>query len=314
MIYILLFLSVLFSVLLVAFATTANKPKQISMAERLKTAMAVGPTAMVRDEEKMKKSLLDRVIIPISGKLSKYLGKLMPTGMVASTQRYVTEAGFDDKISGSQVTTMSYMLMVGLPIFIFLLFFPSYAQGKVQAWHMFAACGISGILGFRLPIGIVISRAKKRKHEIQKSLPFTFDLISISVEAGMAFDGAMATVAERTKGPLAVELQRTLREINLGISRYDALNNLGNRTGVEDLKSFLTAVNYITRLGGSLVEVIRIQTEAMRVKRRQRAEKLAAQAPVKIMIPLVLFILPCIFIVVLGPPAMQALKQMSTLL
>jgi tight adherence protein C len=115
----------------------------------------------------------------------------------------------------------------------------------------------------------------------------------------------MAVVAERTKGPLADEMRRTLREINLGIARAEALNNLVKRTGVEDLRTFISAVNYIAKLGGSLVDVINVQTEAMRVKRRQRAETKANQAPVKIMIPLVLFILPCIFIVILGPAALM---------
>jgi tight adherence protein C len=231
--------------------------------------------------------------------------------MVEKSQQSIMEAGLSDKVTGVQLTTISYMLMVGLSALIFLLFFPQAARGSIKYWQFFFGMGVAAALGFRLPVGIVASRATKRKYEIQKALPFTFDLISISVEAGMSFDGAIATVAERTTGPLAEELRRTLREINLGIPRSEALNNLGVRSGVEDLKSFLTAVNYISRLGGSLVEVIRIQTEAMRVKRRQRAEKTAAQAPVKIMIPLVLFILPCIFLIVLGPPIMQAAKTMS---
>jgi tight adherence protein C len=126
----------------------------------------------------------------------------------------------------------------------------------------------------------------------------------------MAFDGAMATVAERTKGALTDELRRTLKEINLGISREEALNNLAIRTGVEDLRSFITAVNYISRLGGSLVDVIRIQTDSMRVKRRQRAEEKANQAPVKMMIPLVVFILPCVFLVILGPVFLEASKML----
>jgi tight adherence protein C len=121
----------------------------------------------------------------------------------------------------------------------------------------------------------------------------------------MAFDGAMQIVAERTKGPLSDEMRRTLREINLGISRAEALNNLVKRTGVDDLRTFVSAVNYIAKLGGSLTDVIEVQTEAMRVKRRQRAETKANQAPVKIMIPLVLFILPCLFIVILGPAALM---------
>lgn len=311
--YAILFLLVLLMVGVFALALTGNQVKQERLSERLKRTQATGddPGLGLRDEEEMNKSLVDRVILPLAEKFSKPFSAIMPDGMVKGCERDIEQAGLYDKITGPQLTTISYLLMIGLTGGAVLLGGIYVATGKAALWMVLAVAAIAGILGYRLPMGIVQSKAKKRKHEIQKSLPFTFDLISISVEAGMAFDGAMATVAERTRGPLADELRRTLHEINLGIPRYDALNNLGNRVGVDDLKTFLTAVNYISKLGGSLVEVIKIQTEAMRVKRRQRAEKLAAQAPVKIMIPLVLFILPCIFIVVLGPPFMQAAEQMS---
>lgn len=287
------------------------QPQKISMVERLKSASIEGKVVSVRDEDKMRRSLLDRAILPLAEKWSKRTTKFTPSAMVEGCQKSIMEAGLADKVTGVQLTTISWMLMVGLTVLIFILFMPSVAQGKIQMWMLIVGSTLGALIGFRLPIGIVASRAKKRKHQIQKDLPFTFDLISISVEAGMAFDGALATVAERTTGPLAEEFQRTLREINLGIPRYDALTNLGDRTGVDDLRSFLTAVNYISKLGGSLVEVIRIQAEAMRVKRRQRAEKMAAQTPVKIMIPLVLFILPAIFIVVLGPPALEAISKLQ---
>lgn len=287
------------------------QPQKVSMVERLKAATVDGKVVSVRDEEKMQKSILDRVILPLAERWSKRTVKLTPGNMVDNCQRSIMEAGMADKITGVQLTAISWMLMVGLTVFIFILFMPSVAQGKVQMWMLIVGCVLSALIGFRLPIGIVLSRAKKRKHQIQKDLPFTFDLISISVEAGMAFDGALSVVAERTTGPLSQEFKRTLHEVNLGIARYDALQNLGERSGVEDLKSFITAVNYISKLGGSLVDVIRIQAEAMRVKRRQRAEKMAAQTPVKIMIPLVLFILPAIFIVVLGPPFLQAMQKLA---
>ena len=152
-----------------------------------------------------------------------------------------------------------------------------------------------------MPFGYIQGKAKTRQHEIRKALPFTLDLISISVEAGMALDGAMAIVLEKSTGPMAEELNLTLREIRLGKGRNEALVDMGERVGLEELKSFVTAVTYIARLGGSLVDVIRIQAQAMRIKRRQRAEEKAMKTPVKIMIPLVFFIFPSMFIVILGP-------------
>ncbi len=165
--------------------------------------------------------------------------------------------------------------------------------------------------GYRLPFGYIQGKAKARQHEIRKALPFTLDLISISVEAGMALDGAMAIVQEKSTGPMADELGLTLREIRLGKGRNEALVDMGERVGLEELKSFVTAVTYIARLGGSLVDVIRIQAQAMRIKRRQRAEEKAMKTPVKIMIPLVLFIFPSMFIVILGPAAITMMEQMT---
>jgi tight adherence protein C len=170
---------------------------------------------------------------------------------------------------------------------------------------------LAALLGYRLPFGIIEGKAKARQHEIRKALPFTLDLISISVEAGMALDGAMAIVMEKSTGPMSEELNLTLREIRLGKARNEALTDMGERIGVEELKSFVTAVVYIARLGGSLVDVIRIQAQAMRIKRRQRAEEKAMKTPVKIMIPLVLFIFPSMFIVILGPAAITMMEQLA---
>lgn len=299
---ILLFICVAATLGLVVAAFTMGEEKPVSIAARLKaaTGQGAGPVS-IRDAEEMDKSIVTRLILPLSQKLSKNFSGITPATMVSQCNKLIMEAGMSGKITGAQLTTICWVLAIVLVGLVLLLGSGFVAQGRFGWGQVLGVAGLAAALGYRLPIGIITSKAQQRKHEIQKALPFTFDLISISVEAGMAFDGAMATVAERTSGPLSDELKLTLREINLGISRYDALNNLGQRVGVEDLKTFLTAVNYISKLGGSLVDVIRIQTEAMRIKRRQAAEKLAAQAPVKIMIPLVLFIFPCIFIVILGP-------------
>ncbi|GAB4240731.1 MAG: type II secretion system F family protein [Candidatus Methylacidiphilales bacterium] len=291
---------------IVAMLFAGQNQKKVSFVERLKKAEATGTARVaLRDEEEMSKSVVARVFLPLASKYSKAFRTITPAKMIEDCDQAIDEAGLQGTVTGAQITTLSWVLAAGLPLLIGLLLAPHLAKGILSPLQYFGGVLICLILGYRLPIGIIQGKAKKRKHEIQLSLPFTFDLISISVEAGMALDGAMAVVAERTKGPLAEELRRTLREINLGFSRAEALANLAKRTGVDDLKSFVTAVNYISKLGGSLVDVIRIQTEAMRVKRRQRAEKAAAQAPVKIMIPLVLFIFPCLFIVILGPAVLR---------
>jgi tight adherence protein C len=306
----LLFLSIILVVIAV-FSMRNSTP--VSLVERLKRAeqsKEAGGGIQLRDEEVMKKSLVERAILPFAAKFGQTFGRITPSRMIQSADRLILNAGMTGKLTGIQLVTISWLLAGVLALTFGALAYLYVQSGKATMGKAVGACLLAVVLGYRLPIGIVASRAKKRMHEIQISLAFTFDLISISVEAGMAFDGAMATVAERTKGALTDELRRTLKEINLGISREEALNNLAIRTGVEDLRSFITAVNYISRLGGSLVDVIKIQTDSMRVKRRQRAEEKANQAPVKMMIPLVIFILPCVFLVILGPVFLEASKML----
>jgi tight adherence protein C len=265
-----------------------------------------GPTSL-RDQDEMSKSAFTRVILPILDKLSKFFTQLTPVSALTGAKVAIMRAGMQGKITPLQIASLSYIMMVVVPIMS--LSFSGIPTELLSKPTFILAIG--ALLGYRLPFGYVQGKAKARQHEIRKALPFTLDLISISVEAGMALDGAMAIVQEKSHGPMADELGLTLREIRLGKGRNEALIDLGERVGIDELKSFVTAVTYIARLGGSLVDVIRIQAQAMRIKRRQRAEEKAMKTPVKIMIPLVLFIFPSMFIVILGPAGITMIEQMT---
>ncbi len=136
---------------------------------------------------------------------------------------------------------------------------------------------------------------------MQRALPDALDLLTISVEAGLGFDAALAQVARNTEGPLAEELARVLQEMQIGLGRSRALRALGERTTLQDIRSFTSAMVQADAFGIPIGQVLRVQSQEIRVKRRQRAEEQAQKVPVKIMIPLVLFILPCLFIAVIGP-------------
>jgi tight adherence protein C len=306
MVYIAAFL-VFTTFLLFGFAFASLKQKKVSLASRMKQVQEDDSVGL-RDSEQMEQNIATRVLIPMANKYGKLFSGFMPATMIEKAERSIGEAGMIGKVTGIQLMTLSWIFGIGLPLLMSTLGVGYVLKGEITWLQFGGIILLCGAIGYRLPVGIVQGKANQRKHEIQLALAFSFDLISISVQAGMAFDGAMSTVAERTTGAFSDELKRTLREINLGISREAALNNLANRTGVEDLKSFITAVNYISKLGGNLTEVIQVQTEALRVKRRQRAEEKANQAPVKIMIPLVLFILPCVFIVILAPAGLLLFK------
>ena len=266
-----------------------------------------GGQSSLRDQDEMNKSIFVRLILPAVDKLSKSFGQLTPVTMLNRARVSIAQAGLQGKVTPTQITTLSYIMMVVLPI----LALPIKGIPDGLLTQATGVLVISALLGYRLPYGYIEGKAKARQHEIRKALPFTLDLISISVEAGMALDGAMAIVMEKSRGPMADELNLTLREIRLGKGRNEALVDMAERVGLDELKVFVTAVTYIARLGGSLVDVIRIQAQAMRIKRRQRAEEKAMKTPVKIMIPLVLFIFPSMFIVILAPAGITMLEQMK---
>ena len=264
--------------------------------------------ASLRDQDEMNKSAFTRVILPLVDKLSKFFTQLTPQTSINRAKVSIAQAGLQGKVFPMQLATISYILLVLMPVMS--LSFAGVPDGILT--KSTAILAIAALLGYRLPFGYIQGKASARKNEIRKALPFTLDLISISVEAGMALDGAMAIVQEKSRGPMADELGLTLREIRLGKGRNEALTDMADRVGLEELKTFITAVTYIAKLGGSLVDVIRIQAQAMRIKRRQRAEEKAMKTPVKIMIPLVLFIFPSMFIVILGPAAITMMEQMRS--
>jgi tight adherence protein C len=294
--------------LLVGFALhpTAETSSISQRLEGLKANSQKRGPGTLRDQDEMSKSLFVRMILPLIDKSSKFFSGLTPHTSLERARVSIIQAGMQGKVTPGQITSFSYILMLVLPcVALITVSIPTSLVSMATFVLVIAA-----LLGYRLPYGFIQGKAKARQNEIRKALPFTLDLISISVEAGMALDGAMAIVMEKSTGPMADELSLTLREVRLGKGRNEALIDMADRVGLAELKSFVTAVTYIARLGGSLIDVIRIQAQSMRIKRRQRAEEKAMKTPVKIMIPLVLFIFPSMFIVILGPAIISIMQSM----
>lgn len=167
-----------------------------------------------------------------------------------------------------------------------------------------SAIGLT-LAGFYAPNMVLHQAAYNRSDQIRKDLPDALDLLTISVEAGLAFDAAVSQVARNTTGPLADEFFRVLQEMQIGLGRSEAMRALGDRTDVEELQGFVTAMIQADAFGIPIANVLRIQAREMRIKRSQRAEEQAQKVPVKILFPLIFCILPCLFIVVLGPAAIN---------
>ncbi len=162
-------------------------------------------------------------------------------------------------------------------------------------------------VGFFVPELYLYQRTYERAQQLQRDLPDAIDLMTISVESGLGFDAAVQQVARNTEGPLSEEFSRLLREMQIGQGRSDALRAMADRSDVADLRSFVSAMVQADVLGIPVATVLRVQSKEMRVKRRQRAEAKAQQVPVKITVPLIFCILPCLFMAVMGPAVLTVM-------
>ena len=249
-------------------------------------------------------SVTQRLLLPLTQAPVQLMRRMMPTAFLERVQMRLVVAGEPMTVNAYlmfQVVSAATFLL--LPVLIVMGGGIGLGPKGLLLIAMFAAVGLL------LPSMWLRQRVGQRQSLIIKTLPDSFDLITTCVEAGLGLDAALARVAEKVEGPFAVELRRTLREIALGKMRRDALRELGERTGVPDLITFVNAVVQAELMGSSVGAVLRVQSEQMRVRRRQRAEQQAYKAPVKMIFPLVLCIFPTLFIVILGPAVITIMKD-----
>lgn len=164
------------------------------------------------------------------------------------------------------------------------------------------------VLAYFTPDLLVYNRGVKRQQQMERDLPDTLDQVTISIEAGLGFEAALDKAGKNGKGPLADEFVRLIQDVNLGMSRRNAYEALGDRTSVADLRRFAKSIVQAEEQGVPIASVVRMQAKEMRLRRRTRAEARAQQVPVKILLPLMAFILPVLFIIVLGPPVTNAFR------
>ncbi|MBI2864292.1 MAG: type II secretion system F family protein [Chloroflexi bacterium] len=278
---------------LVAFALIRPGPNQL--AQRLQ---AYDPGFDQREVDELSKPFSERVLWPVVARIAKLVTKASPQQMHDKLAAELEKAG--NPVSPATLMTLKGVLVVALPALFGLQFLLAHRPASLLQIGVLV---VLLLLGWKVPDLWVSFKVDARKSAIQKRLPDALDLITVSVEAGLAFDAAIAKVVEKTKGPLAEELGRVLQEMNLGKLRRDALRDMGNRTGVADLKSFVAAMIQADQMGIPIGNILRVQSDELRVRRRQRAEELANKAPVKMLIPLVFMILPAMLMVLMGPAA-----------
>jgi len=266
--------------------------------ETLRQRVAVG------DLSELVLPFSDRVLRPTIKGFGRGLANMLPANFLASIQRSLIMAG-----SSMTATTFVTFWVICTVLFAGLAIVALAVLGGVSA-QGFLGLLLMVTLGFSLPLFWLRTAVRSRQRLIVKSLPDSMDLITTCVEAGLGLDAALAKVGEKTKGPLAAELSQTLREVSMGRLRREALSDLGERTGVPELISFVNAVIQAEQLGVSIAQVLKVQSDQMRTHRRQRAEQMAHEAPIKMMFPLVICIFPAFMLVILGPAVIRIGQQL----
>jgi tight adherence protein C len=263
--------------------------------------------ARTLEEIELQQPLFERTLRPMARRLSGVAQRFASPSKVSRTEKRLLMAGNPGDLRTVDFLGLKLAVagLVGGGIFItFAVLLGSPAFGVMG--------GIAiGGLGFLFPEIWLSRRIKKRQKAILLAVPDTLDLLTISVKAGLSFDGALAKVVEKTQGPLSDEFRRALAEIRVGKARREALRDVVARTDVPALSNFIGAIVQAEQLGVPIAKVLQVQSEQLRIERRQRAEEMAAKAPIKMLFPLVGCIFPSMFIVILGPAVILIALNMS---
>ena len=284
-------------------ATSSTEKVGVARSLDAIEALRAAPDSMRRD---LDRPFNERVTSPFFQRMTDLGRRLTPSDQAARLRRKLDLAGNPPGWDADRILAWKMLGLLILGVVGFLL---PLLLGNVLWAILF---GIGGaVLGFFAPNLILYQKAYDRSAQIQKDLPDALDLLVISVESGLGFDAALAQVARNTEGPLADEFFRVLQEMQLGTGRSDAMRALADRTDVGDLRGFITAMVQADAFGIPIANVLRIQAREMRIRRSQRAEEQAQKVPVKILFPLIFCIMPSLFIVILGPAAIQIIQSFS---
>jgi tight adherence protein C len=260
---------------------------------------------MTLDEMELSLPFADRVLRPFFDRIGKAIAERTPANQRQALEAKIDLAGRPYNLTVGSFLALQIITMVVFALLAYLLAVLLSLSGTMTLLAPVAG----GILGYVAPSVALDRRVKARKKEILLALPNALDLLTISVEAGLGFDAALARVCEKYHNALSAEFSQVLNEVRLGRPRLEALEDMGKRNQVEELNNFVQAVIQSEQLGVGIANVLRIQSEEMRRRRRQRAEEQGQKAPLKMLFPMVGCIFPTLFIVLLGPAVIQVVHQ-----
>jgi len=299
-------LIVIIAVVAVSWRRNAPGEEDDPLQARLAEFIQRGDVTSLEEIE-LSQPFSERVIIPVVRRIGEFSARFTPQKAIQDTARRLELAGNPWPIDAATFLAIRFILAVVLAGFLIAVVIISPPSNPSDN---FIYIGGAAFAGFFLPHLMLTSRIARRQKEIRKAMPDALDLLTICVEAGLGFDAAMSKVSEKWENELSLAFARVIREVQLGKVRRDALKDMSDRLGIAEMTSFVAAIIQSEQLGVSMAKVLRIQSDQMRVKRRQRAEEEAHKAPVKMIIPMALLIFPSIMIIILTPAAMQIMESL----
>ncbi len=263
------------------------------------------------EELELQQPFIERTLRPLATRLSTSVSRIASSSFQEKAEKRLALAGNPGNLRVADwLAVKAIGAVVGAIIFILLFVIVGFMKLPIPLNFGMGVVGL--LLGYTVPEFWLGGRVRKRQHAILLMIPDALDLLTISVRAGLGFDAALGKVVEKLQGPLTEEFRRALAEVRVGKARREALRDIVPRTEVAPLTNFIGAIIQAEQLGVSISKVLQVQSEQLRIERRQRAEEQAAKAPIKMLFPLVGCIFPSLFIVILGPAIILIILNLST--
>jgi tight adherence protein C len=283
---------------LVTLTTLTSERRQVGRSLAAVNALHAAPSAF---RQELNKPFAERVLTPAMARLSR-LGRILTRKDQVTRIRHRLELAGNptewdvDRVIALKVLGLVAGLLVGVALPVLM---------GAGALPLIGVAALFAVAGYFAPNMYIYQLGYNRTELMRRELPDALDLLTISVEAGLAFDAGLSQVARNTTGPIAEEFFRVLQEMQIGLGRSEAMRSLGERTDLPELRAFVTSMVQADAFGIPIAQVLRVQARELRIKRTQRAEELAQKVPVKILFPLIFCILPALFVVIIGPAAIQ---------
>ena len=286
------------AVLLITYGVAA-RPSEDAVQARL-SQLVVAPRTI--EEMELQQPFFERIVRPTVQRLAR-AGRRQEGGMIARIDAKLERAGYPGGLRGADWIGVKLMSLIAFTVLFFVL--ALFLTGSPILGLFFSVAGAA--VGYIAPEFWLGRKMRARSYAMILQLPDALDLLTISVEAGLGFDAALSKVVEKMEGPLIDEYRQALAEVRMGRSRRDALRDVANRADAQPVSNFIGAIVQAEQLGVPIAKVLQIQSNQLRIERRQRAEEAAAKAPVKMLFPMVGCIFPTIFIVILGPAIIKVM-------